>query len=379
MPQILPGAPSRQSAANPAAGDSLFDTVPTPTRAAALPAALAAYFATVLPAVRRQLAAWRRRAGAIPDPILRRQAQLALEEKGANPEAVAVFAILAPRRWRQAAVEAIVALQVAIDYLDVLGEQPAADRLADGLQLHRALPAAVTPGPAAEDWYRFHPRGEDGGYLSELVAACRRSFATLPAAPALQEQAAAAAWRCGQGQSHTHAAAGGDAAALERWARGLDAPAGYRWWEVAAGASSSVAAHALIAAAARASSTAQSAAAIDAAYFPPIGALTVLLDDLVDRERDAAGGEHSYLAYCNSEEAAGERLAVLAGRAEAEIAGLEQPDRHAAILSGVIGYYLGAEEARSASADPLRRPLLEASGPAARWIAALTRLRSRRK
>jgi tetraprenyl-beta-curcumene synthase len=348
-------------------------------RAAALPLALAIYFATILPTVRRELAAWRRQADGIPDPILRRLAQVGLEEKGSNSEAVAVFAILAPRRRRRAAIEAIVALQIAIDYLDLLGEQGRSDPLADGLQLHRALPAAVSPGARPEDWYRLHPRREDGGYLSSLVSACQRSLGSLPAAAAVQEQVAAAAWRCGEGQSYTHAAGHGDTEALERWAHGLDGAQGYFWWELAAGASSSVAAHALIAAAARPGTTSRSAATIDAAYFPSIGALTVLLDDLVDSERDAASGEHNYLAHYPGGEAIAERLAAIAAEADAAIGSLEQSARHAAILSGVLGYYLGAEEARGSSSAPVRDRLLETQGPAVRSIAAITRLRRERK
>ena len=86
--------------------------------------------------------------------------------------------------------------------------------------------------------------------------------------------------------------------------------------EVAAGASSSVAAHALIAAAADPDMTHAQAAAIDAAYNPPIGALTVLLDDLIDREADRGAGEHNYLGYYESDGEAAERLGLIAERSE---------------------------------------------------------------
>jgi tetraprenyl-beta-curcumene synthase len=322
---------------------------------------------------------WRRRAEAIPDPVLRRHALTALTEKSPNPEAVAVFAILAPHAHRRGALRAIVALQVAIDYIDILGEQAVPDPLKDGLHLHRALSAAVAPGTAAEDWYRFHPQGEDGGYLSKLVLTCQRSLESLPAAAALQAHTAAAAQRCGLGQSYTHAAAAGDVAALEHWARRQDAPEGYSWWEVAAGASSSVAAHALIAAAADRCSTARQAQAIDAAYFPSIGALTVLLDDLIDHDHDAATGEHSYIAYYADGEVAAERLGLIAARAEATIGALAHPSRHAAILTGVVGFYLGAEEARLPFARPARDRLLKTCGSGVKPIAAVVRLRQQRK
>jgi hypothetical protein len=73
---------------------------------AAAASALGAYLTTVLPAARRELKRW----GPLP------------EEKRRNAEAVAIFATLAPRAQRAAAVRAIIALQVAIDYRDTLEE-----------------------------------------------------------------------------------------------------------------------------------------------------------------------------------------------------------------------------------------------------------------
>lgn len=355
------------------------DQLRTARRLAILPVALATYFAAILPQVRRELDGWRARADAIPDQALRRQAVAALTDKASNVEAVAVFAILAPRARRRAAIRAIVALQVAIDYIDLLGERDVPDPLQDGLRLHRTLAAAVTPGAAAEDWYRLHPRREDGGYLSGLVRACQRSVGSLPAAGALRPQMIAAAQRCGEGQSHTHAAAHGDPSTLERWALGLGAPPGYSWWEVAAGASSSVAVHALIAAAADRRSTTEGARLIDAAYFPSIGALTVLLDDLVDRDRDAASGDHNYIDYYSSGEQAGERLAAIAVRAETAIDPVPHGGRHAAILAGVLAFYLSAPTARAPFAGPARELLLAAAGPTVRPLAAMMGLRRARK
>jgi hypothetical protein len=123
-----------------------------------------------------------------------------------------------------------------------------------------------------------------------------------------------AADRCAEGQRRTHAAAAGERIELRSWAEGLEATGDYRWWERAAGASSSVAAHALIAAAADPTVSAATAASIDAAQNPSIGALTVFLDDLVDREADRTAGEHNYLAYYDGPGEAAERLDRRRGR-----------------------------------------------------------------
>jgi tetraprenyl-beta-curcumene synthase len=311
----------------------------------AVAGALAVYRVRVVPRVRRELRRWREAAATIPDPVLRGHALAALEEKALNVEAVSVFAILAPQRSRPTAIRAIVALQVAIDYLDTLGEQASAG---------------------------------DSGYLERLFGSYRESAGALASHGAVSAALDRAVARCGEGQRYTHAAEHGDRAALEAWASELDAPGAYRWWEVAAGASSSVAAHALIGAAADPRTSAAEAESIDAAYFPSIGALTVLLDDLIDRDEDAASSAHSYLAYYADNEDAAARFDLIAHLARSGLAALRHRQRHAAILAGVAGFYLSAGEAERPYARPVRDRLLRSTGPAVRLIVAFMRLRRRR-
>ncbi len=307
--------------------------------------ALGIYRSGVVPLVRRELGDWRRVGATIPDPTLRGQALTALDEKELNVEAISVFATLAPRRGRPTAIRAMVALQVAIDYLDTLGEQLSAG---------------------------------DTDYLNRLFSSYRDSAQALPSHGAVSVALERAVSRCGEGQASTHAAEHGDRAALKAWALAQHAPAIYSWWEVAAAASSSVAAHALIAAGADPRTTAAEAESIDAAYFPPIGALTVLLDDLIDRDEDAAAGAHNYMAYYGGSKNAADRLELIAHLARTGLAGLRHRHRHAAILAGVAGFYLSAKEARTTSVLPIRERLLRTAGPAVRPIVAFMRLRRRR-
>jgi tetraprenyl-beta-curcumene synthase len=313
--------------------------------AIAASSALGAYLTTVLPRLRRELGRWRAEAAAIPDPAARDTALAALDEKASNVEAVAVFATLAPRQQRGEAVRAIAALQIDIDYVDALeetGEAAAAER--------------------------------EGGYRDRLGLAWRAGFDALPAATRVRPAFERAVERCADGQRLTHAAVRGGSEELEQWARSFAIP-GYRWWEVAAGASSSVAAHALIAAAADPHTASTEAEAIDAAYFPSIGALTVILDDLVDREADLAAGEHSYLAYYENAEEAAERLVAIAAEADTAVATLARPTRHAAILAGVAAFYLSSPETGTAFARPIRDRLLASLGPAVGLLSAFVRLR----
>jgi hypothetical protein len=130
----------------------------------ALVAANARYWTSVAPVVRAQLARWERRARAIPDPALRATALEKLREERFNAEVAATLATLAPRAQRARTAEAIVALQVAYDYLDGLTEQPAADPLRSGRQLSvaftDALPSAHRREPGDADGRRPLPGGE---------------------------------------------------------------------------------------------------------------------------------------------------------------------------------------------------------------------------
>lgn len=338
--------------------------------------ALAVYRRAVLPQVRIELRRWEQWALRIPDPVLREGALSALREKGGNVEATAVFAILAPRSQRASALRAMTAIQMAIDYLDTLSEQPGKDPLADGLALHDALLEAVTPEAEYSNWYRLHPQSQDGGYLKALIAACQREITALPSSKAVLVAARRAARRCGEGQSYTHAAISseGRRQQLESWAVGLHSREEYFWWELAAGASSSVAIHALIAAAASQKTNTEEADLIDDAYFPSISALTVLLDDLIDREQDASSGEHNYLNYYPSNEMTAERFAFIANRGKVAVSDLRHRTQHTAILMGVGGLYLSSAAAKSDYADPIRIRTLKALGPAVYPILAAMRV-----
>lgn len=298
--------------------------------------------------------------------------------KAENAEATGVFATLAPRRSRHAVIRASAALQVAVDYLDSLGEKPGPDPLRDGLALHAALAAALEPAAEAKDWYAHHPQREDGGYLDRLVATCRHSAATLPSAEAVLPLARRAIARCGEGQAYTHAVAGGASRPLEQWASRLQVPAEFEWWEAAAGASSSVAAHALLSLAGAPGANREQAELMDGAYFPPIGALTVLLDDFVDREADRASGQHNYLRYYPSDAMAAERFATITALARRSTSALPRAALHRALLSGVLAFYLSAAPSATApGARAIRERLLVSSGPVARALTRILELQNR--
>ncbi len=337
------------------------------------------YWLTVFPRATREIGHWQRRAAQIPDPALRRLGIDSLRERS-NIEGAAAFAAFAPRAHRGAVARALVAFQAAYNYADLLSEQPHEDAIANGRRLHEALPAALaaTPDPCAPqlDYYALHPQHDDGGYLPELVATARAALSTLPSFPAVAGSARSAAERIVVFQSLNVGAAQGDHLALAEWAREhTPAESELQWWEVAAAAGSSLGVHVLIAAAAEQGLRPTEVAALDRAYFPWIGALHSLLDNLVDREEDVRTDQPSLVAYYASPAQAAARMRMLALDSVHRARALPRGRRHLLILAAMAGNYLSNPEANTPEVREVAHSVLEAIGELAKPTLLVFRLR----
>lgn len=326
---------------------------------------------------RREVRSWRRRARRIPDPLLRRLALEKLTVEKLNPEAAVLFAATAPARGRAQLVALIVAYQVLYDYLDSVNEQPASTELTNGLCLHAALVDAVRPGQRRRDYYLRNPVGDDGGYAAELTLFCQRTIAGLPSlarvAPVLERAAA----RCGEAQSHNHALAIRDERAFVAWCEANAPGSDYRWWELAAAGISCLGIHALFALAANPRSGLADAVATDRAYFPPVCAISALLDSLADHAGDAGTDNHSFVGHYASSEDASCRFTAITTEAVALQRGLRERRRHGIILSGIVAFYLSSPTVDSGFPRPVARCLVDSAGLTARVMRAVMRLRRR--
>jgi tetraprenyl-beta-curcumene synthase len=337
------------------------------------------YWLTVFPRASREVSHWQRRAAQIPDPTLRRLGIDSLRERS-NIEGAAAFAAFAPRAHRAAVVHALVAFQAAYNYADLLSEQPHENAIANGHRLHEALPAALqaTPDPNAPqlDYYALHPQRDDGGYLRELVGAARASLSTLPSFPAVAGSAQIAAERIVTFQSLNVGTEQGDHVALAEWARERT-PTGseLEWWEVAAAAGSSLGVHVLIAAAAEDGLQQKDVAALDRTYFPWIGALHSLLDNLVDRKEDVRTDQPSLVSYYASPVQAADRMRMLAEESVGRARALPRGRRHLLILAAMAGNYLSNPEANTPEVSDVARSVLDAIGELAKPTLLVFRLR----
>jgi tetraprenyl-beta-curcumene synthase len=335
--------------------------------AAAFVDAALRYWLTVFPRVSRWLGHWQDRAEQIPDPALRRMAFEALHKHG-NIEGATAFAAFAPRGHRAAVVRALAAFQAAYGYADMVSEQPHVQAIANGQRLHEALLVALDPRAPHLDYYAHNPQQDDGGYLKELVDTCRAALSTLPSYAAVAKSAQRAAARIVTFQSlnvgdRSEIGPQGDHGALARWA-GKETPAGVdlQWWETAASAGSSLGVHVLIAAAADPCVQPVDIAAIEDAYFPWIGALHSLLDNIVDRQEDAMTDQHNLIGYYASPAQAAARMRTLAVRAMRSARALPRGQRHAIILAAMAGNYLSSPEANAPGVRVISQSVREAIG-----------------
>jgi len=312
------------------------------------------YWPTVAPVVRTELHRWEQHALRIPDPVLKALALQKLHDERFNAQVAATLAVTSPRANRKRVVEAIVAYEVMYDYLDGLTEQPTPDPLRDGHQLFRAFTDAVNPNIQLDtNYYHYHPRAKDGGYLKELASAVKLALAQLPALGAISEAAQVNAVRCAEAQIRVHATPEVGASQLRDWAtREATTGSGLEWREFLAGAVASVlAVHALIAAAADQRTTREQAAAIGTTYLS-ISALSTMLDSLIDYERDVITGRPWLLEQYEDHTLKPGQLTNVARHATRRARTLPNAAHHTMTLVGVVAYYTSAPAASGELARP---------------------------
>jgi len=320
------------------------------------------YWLGVFPGVCAERRRREARARQIPDPLLQRVVLDALRKWG-NIEGATAFAAFVPKRRRAAAARAMAAFQAAYNYLDMLTELPSVEPAVNGRLLHSALLVALDPAAEHPDYYAHHHLGEDAGYLVDTVEECRAALAELPSYATVAPAARRAAERIVAFQSCNTGEVQGDYLALERWARANTPPgAGLRWWETAASAGSSLCIYALIALAAQPDVEAEEVTAIEAAYFPWIGALHSLLDNLVDVAEDYATGQRSLVGCYASSLDACTRMRLLAERSVEAARALPPGRGHELVLAAMASFYLSTPEAAVPAASPVAHAVLDALG-----------------
>ncbi|HVR06005.1 MAG TPA: DUF2600 family protein, partial [Solirubrobacteraceae bacterium] len=230
------------------------------------------------------------------------------------------------------------------DFLDELHERDASSE--NGAQLYSALAEALDPDTPVSAYYRHHVCGEDGGYLSTLVEACRRECSRLPAYAEVRATVRAEARRARVLAINHEIEPTARDTALQRWANSEcvghpDAS----WFELSGAASATLTIYALLALAAEAAVGEHEVFAVHAVYFPWVSATCTMLDSYVDQDEDRQLGNHCYVDHYPSGEVAVRRIGELIDRSALETRRLPNGHRHAIIAACVVAMYLTRDSA----------------------------------
>jgi tetraprenyl-beta-curcumene synthase len=134
-----------------------------------------AVYRRVFPLVHRELAVWKKRAQAIPNEELRKQALASIATKTFHCEGGAILALLAGKEMERC-IRFIVAYQTISDYLDNLCDRSTSLDPSDFRALHDSMMHALTVGAKKEAYYRYRTEQDDGGYLHALVDTCQETL-----------------------------------------------------------------------------------------------------------------------------------------------------------------------------------------------------------
>ncbi len=281
-----------------------------------------------------------------------------------NVVGAALFAVIPCSRNAQL-VRALVAFQVALDYLDTVTERPGTDAQPHGMALHHALVEAVNPGTPTSDYYRHRPEENDGEYLRALVSSCQSACRALPSLGVVRRQMTRASEGLAvQVLNHVPDPAARDAA-LVTWVRERngDHCDWLAWFEQTAAASSTLGIYALMASAADPALTSADAARVDAAYHPWTCLLCTLMDSVVDTREDQTSGHHSYVSHYADLGVAIDRICEVLRCALKDLESLPNGARHCIIATGMVSMYLSKDVG-----DPDLRDALSKIRREAGWV-----------
>lgn len=294
---------------------------------------------------------------------MREAALRSLRTKSDILEGATAFVVLAPPSMHKQVIRAITAFEIAFDYLDTIVELPNPNHGANAHSLGRALLAAFEPGVTHPNYYENHSCDDDAGYLKSLVNACRAAIERLPSFGIVAEPARHSLTGIVSYQSLNRGGPDHSDDAFAEWAHSQTVPGtGLHWWETGAAVGSQLFVLALIAAAADPTMRAERVAAIEQAYFPWIGALSTLLDSVIDQQADRAEDQRSLVDYYSSPQIAAERLQLMAFEAQRAVLPLSDAPNHSVILAAMAAFFHSTPQASAPEVGLATRAVLDAMG-----------------
>ncbi|HLR09530.1 MAG TPA: tetraprenyl-beta-curcumene synthase family protein [Bacillota bacterium] len=330
---------------------------------------MAAVYRKIFPAVDRELYFWKKRAEAIPNDELRRQALSSIKSKRFHCQGGAVYALLAGYRWREA-IRFIVAYQTISDYLDNLCDRSTSLNPDDFRLLHQSMVDALTPTNPIQHYYALRAEQDDGGYLADLVRTCQSVLRKLDQYSLIQKHIHPLEKLYEDLQVHKHVTESERVERLKNWfgSEGEPYPS-LSWYEFSAAAGSTLGIFCLVSYTIGGKMSASLAKRIHTSYFPYMQGLHILLDYYIDQDEDIVEGDLNFCSYYPDRKTMIERFLFFIDQADRSIRPLPDQNFHKMIHHGLVGLYLGDPKVKTlAGGSEIAKKLLEYSGPRARFF-----------
>ncbi|MEW5920334.1 MAG: tetraprenyl-beta-curcumene synthase family protein [Bacillota bacterium] len=335
----------------------------------------------ILPAVERELRGWKSHLKYCPSSFLREQALQSIESKRFHCQGGAAYALLNPAAGLDL-LSFINAFQTISDYLDNLcdrlpewpatvgaaGENAAASkdscRELGFRNLHLAMQRALEQdGNNSEDYYRYYPYRQDGGYLHCLVRRCQSSLTRLPNHESVQAKTSFLTGLYCDLQVLKHLHPHRREKALQEWFQ----PYQHRffsffWHEFAAAAGSTLGVFALLATASRSDWREEEGTALFDLYFPWICGLHILLDYYIDQAEDRREGDLNFVFYYENTDHCLQRMRFFIEQALQRAVSVQHAHFHRTIIKGLLALYLSDPKIREQGLEKQARGLLETTG-----------------
>lgn len=320
-------------------------------------------YRSILPAVHKELAYWKKRADEIPDDELRRQALASIEGKTFHCEGGSILAFMAGKDYKEA-IKFIVAYQTISDYLDNLCDRSTSLDPNDFSALHESMEVALTVGKEHQDYYRFRQEKEDGGYLRDLAETCQRVLSKNPHYDEIKEYLLELCCYYCDLQIHKHVRVDERIPRLQSWfEEHRNQIPEMDWYEFSACSGSTLGIFCLVSYGMSPEFTRDHAKKIKEGYFPYIQGLHILLDYFIDQEEDRIGGDLNFCFYYKNEENLFQRLKHFVDEADKHTEGLPNKRFHQLINRGLLGIYLSDEKVRNQkSVRLLAKEIIRSSG-----------------
>jgi tetraprenyl-beta-curcumene synthase len=336
---------------------------------------IAKYVTKVFPVVDQELTRWIYFAENIPDPNLRQQALASIQMKKFHAQGGSVYSLYPTVIDQVSILKFIVAFQTISDYLDNLCDRAGVQDEFSFRQLHLAMLDAVDPQGELNDYYCYYPYQNDLGYLDLLVTECRTQLLKLPAYHLIQHSLKKYIQLYTDLQALKHLDPANRESLLFTWAKvHQNLYPEISEWEFAAATGSTLGIFLLVAAASDSSLKLEEVEQIDAAYFPWVSGLHILLDYYIDAGEDLQMGDLNFTHYYNNLLECQERLKFFISQSLKSCTPLRYPKFHQTIIKGLLAMYLS--DAKALTTENLRttKEILRHSGTTAKFYFGCCRL-----